>query len=92
MKRLGILLSGRGSNFEAIADNVAAGSIDADIAVVISNRPEARGLEAARAARAQRRVHPFRRDSTAKPTTAWWSRNCGSTRWTWSAWRVSCGC
>lgn len=49
MKRLGILLSGRGSNFEAIADNVAAGKIDATIAVVISNRPEARGLEVARA-------------------------------------------
>ncbi len=48
MKRLGILLSGRGSNFEAIADNVAAGRIDATIAVVISNRAEARGLEVAR--------------------------------------------
>jgi phosphoribosylglycinamide formyltransferase-1 len=48
MKRLGILLSGRGSNFEAIAANVAAGRIDAEIAVVISNRPEARGLETAR--------------------------------------------
>lgn len=48
MKRLGILLSGRGSNFEAIADNVAAGSIDAEIAVVISNRPEAPGLASAR--------------------------------------------
>jgi len=48
MKRLGILLSGRGSNFEAIADNVAAGSIPAEIAIVISNRPEARGLEVAR--------------------------------------------
>src|SRR6476661_9634116 len=48
MKRLGILLSGRGSNFEAIANNVASGTIDARIAVVISNRPEARGLEIAR--------------------------------------------
>ena len=48
MKRLGILLSGRGSNFEAIADQVADSRIDAEIAVVISNRPEARGLEAAR--------------------------------------------
>ena len=47
MKRLGILLSGRGSNFEAIADQVAAASIPAEIAVVISNRPEARGLEVA---------------------------------------------
>jgi len=49
MKRLGILLSGRGSNFEAIARNVASGSIDAAIAVVISNRSEAKGLETARA-------------------------------------------
>ena len=48
MKRLGILLSGRGSNFEAIARNVAAGAIEAEIAIVISNRPEARGLEIAR--------------------------------------------
>jgi len=48
VKRLGILLSGRGSNFEAIADEVATGRIEAEIAVVISNRPEARGLEAAR--------------------------------------------
>jgi phosphoribosylglycinamide formyltransferase-1 len=48
MKRLGILLSGRGSNFEAIAHNVAARTIDASIAVVISNRTEARGLEIAR--------------------------------------------
>jgi len=47
VKRLGILLSGRGSNFEAIADSVAAGRIHAAIAVVISNRPEARGLESA---------------------------------------------
>jgi len=49
MKNLGILLSGRGSNFEAIARNVASGQIpDARIVVVISNRPDARGLETAR--------------------------------------------
>lgn len=48
MKRLAILLSGRGSNFEAIADNVARGTLDVAIAVVISNRPEARGLQIAR--------------------------------------------
>jgi phosphoribosylglycinamide formyltransferase-1 len=48
LKRLGILLSGRGSNFEAIANNIAARRLDAEIAAVISNRPEARGLEAAR--------------------------------------------
>ena len=48
MKKLGILLSGRGTNFEAIADSVDAGRIDADIAVVISNKPNAAGLERAR--------------------------------------------
>ena len=48
MKKLGILLSGRGSNFEAIADNVAAGKIQAEIAAVISNRADAPGLERAR--------------------------------------------
>jgi phosphoribosylglycinamide formyltransferase 1 len=48
MKNLGILLSGRGSNFEAIADNVASGKLDSNIAVVISNKPEAPGVESAR--------------------------------------------
>ncbi|HMD85452.1 MAG TPA: phosphoribosylglycinamide formyltransferase [Terriglobia bacterium] len=48
MKRLGILLSGRGSNFEAIARNVQAGKIPAEIAVVISNKQEAPGLARAR--------------------------------------------
>ena len=41
------MISGRGSNFEAIADNVAAGRLEAEIAIVISNKPEAPGLEAA---------------------------------------------
>ena len=49
MKNLGILLSGRGSNFEAIARNVAEERIPgARIAVVISNRTDARGIETAR--------------------------------------------
>jgi len=48
MRRLGILISGRGSNFEAIADSVAAGRLNAEIAVVISNREDARGLQVAR--------------------------------------------
>jgi phosphoribosylglycinamide formyltransferase-1 len=51
VKRLGILISGRGSNFEAIAESVANGALGVlgvEIAVVISNRAEARGLETAR--------------------------------------------
>jgi len=46
--KLGILLSGRGSNFLAIADSIAAGRIrNAEIAVVISNKPYAPGIVAA---------------------------------------------
>jgi phosphoribosylglycinamide formyltransferase-1 len=47
-RRLGILISGRGSNFLAIADAIAGHRLDAEIAVVISNHPEAPGLAAAR--------------------------------------------
>lgn len=48
MKRLAILLSGRGSNFAAIHEAVRAGTIPAEIVTVISNRPEAPGLLRAR--------------------------------------------
>src|SRR6266567_3935761 len=49
MKKLGILLSGRGSNFEAIAKNIASGKIpNARIAIVISNRADAGGVEVAK--------------------------------------------
>jgi phosphoribosylglycinamide formyltransferase-1 len=49
MRSLGILLSGRGSNFVAIADSIDAGRIpDARIAVVISNKPDAPGIAIAR--------------------------------------------
>src|SRR6266542_3988674 len=59
MKNSGILLSGRGSNFEAIAKNIAAGKIvDARIAIVISNRPDAEGLEIARQFGLETRVIP----------------------------------
>jgi phosphoribosylglycinamide formyltransferase-1 len=47
-KRIGVLLSGRGSNFEALAESVAAGRIpDAEIAIVLSNREGAPGIERA---------------------------------------------
>jgi phosphoribosylglycinamide formyltransferase-1 len=48
VKRLGILLSGRGSNFQAIADSIRDGRLRAEIAVVISNRESAGGLALAR--------------------------------------------
>ena len=61
MKNIGILLSGRGSNFEAIAKNVASGKIrDARIVIVISNRAEAGGIEVARGLGLQTLVIPSR--------------------------------
>ena len=49
MKRLGILLSGRGSNFLAIAENIRLGRLKAEIAIVISNRADAAGIHSAQA-------------------------------------------
>jgi phosphoribosylglycinamide formyltransferase-1 len=47
-KRIGVLLSGRGSNFEALAESVSAGRIpNAEMAIVISNKPDAPGLKRA---------------------------------------------
>jgi len=48
LRKLGILLSGRGSNFEAIADSIQAGRLKAEIAIVISNRADAPGLDSAK--------------------------------------------
>jgi phosphoribosylglycinamide formyltransferase-1 len=47
-KKIGILLSGRGSNFLAIADAIDTGRLQAEIAIVISNRADAAGLESAK--------------------------------------------
>jgi phosphoribosylglycinamide formyltransferase-1 len=49
-RRLGVLISGRGTNLQALIDATQNGSLDADITVVISNRPDAGGLERARRA------------------------------------------
>jgi len=58
-KRMGVLLSGRGSNFEALAESVAAGRIpNAEIAIVISNREGAPGIDLARARGISARVIP----------------------------------
>jgi len=57
--RIGVLLSGRGSNFEALADGIAAGRIPgAEIVLVISNREEAPGLAHAAARRIPSQVIP----------------------------------
>ncbi|MGB2635789.1 MAG: phosphoribosylglycinamide formyltransferase [Candidatus Acidiferrum sp.] len=60
-KRIAVLLSGRGSNFEALANSVAAGRIpEAEIAIVISNQPDALGLKRAEARGIETRMIPSR--------------------------------
>jgi phosphoribosylglycinamide formyltransferase-1 len=55
-RRLGVLISGRGSNLQALIDATREGRLDAEIAVVISNRPDAAGLDRARDAGIDTRV------------------------------------
>jgi phosphoribosylglycinamide formyltransferase-1 len=58
-KRIGVLLSGRGSNFEALAESVAAGRIpNAEIAIVLCNREGAPGIDRAKARGIPARVIP----------------------------------
>src|SRR5579863_7534652 len=58
-KRIGVLLSGRGSNFEALAESVSAGRLPgAEIAVVVSNREGAPGIDRAKARGIATRVIP----------------------------------
>jgi phosphoribosylglycinamide formyltransferase-1 len=59
-RRIAVLISGRGSNLQALIDAVARKQLDATIAVVISNRPDAQGLERARAAGIPALVIPHR--------------------------------
>ena len=66
-RRLGVLISGRGSNLQAIINAIKTGQLDAEISVVISNRADAPGLERARAAGIEaihldHRAHPSRED------------------------------
>jgi phosphoribosylglycinamide formyltransferase-1 len=58
-KRIGVLLSGRGSNFEALAESAASGRIpNAEIAIVVSNREGAPGIQRAEARGIRTRVIP----------------------------------
>jgi len=58
-KRIGVLLSGRGSNFEALADSVASGRIpDAEIALVLSNREAAAGIDRAKSRGLETKIIP----------------------------------
>ena len=72
-KRVGILISGRGSNMMALIEAARAPDYPAEIVVVISNRPEAPGLERARAAGSRRWPSTTRALPRARPSTRRWT-------------------
>jgi phosphoribosylglycinamide formyltransferase-1 len=81
-RRIGVLISGRGSNLQALLDAIACGRLDATIAVVISNRAGAAGLERARAAGIEttvlsHRAFPSRDDYDRALVQALQARNVG---------------
>ena len=59
-RRIGVLISGRGSNLQALIDAIENGQLDARIVLVISNRADAGGLERARAADIDTLIIPHR--------------------------------
>lgn len=66
--KIGVLLSGSGTNLQAILDEIAAGSLDAEVVKVISSRPDAYGIERAQAANVP--AVAFSRDVYADPIAA----------------------
>lgn len=66
--RLGVLISGSGTNLQAIIDRIAAGTLDAEVAIVVSSRPSAYGLKRAEAAGIQ--TMTLSKEIYADPITA----------------------
>jgi phosphoribosylglycinamide formyltransferase-1 len=59
-RRIAVLISGRGSNLQALIDAIADGRLNAEIAIVVSNRADAGGIERARAAGIETLTIPHR--------------------------------
>ena len=72
MVNLGVVVSGSGSNLQAIIDNIEAGRVDARIKIVISNLPDVYALERAKKHGIPSLVRPRRRPpATARPRPEW---------------------
>ena len=93
MHSLGILLSGRGSNFVAIADSIDAGRIpDARIGVVISNKPGAPGITIARERGLTALVIPSKGRTREEHDREVVAALQGGMACNWSVWRGICDC
>ena len=90
-RRLGVLISGRGSNLQALIDAIADGRLDATIAVVIANQADAGGLERARRAGIEtRHRRAIVAGRLATTTIARSSRSCARATCGWCASPASC--
>ena len=90
-RKIGVLVSGRGSNFQAVADKIQKENLPIEIAVVISDSPEAYALQ-----RAEKMGIPHyaiaRQDLWTKlPLKQPSTRHSGKRRWNWWCWLGSCG-
>ena len=99
-RRLGVLISGRGSNLQSLIDAIGSGRLNATIAVVISNVEDAGGLERARAAGIESLVVSHRGWSTREDYDAALVRElqgrsvglvCLANRGTYSGWMMRPG-
>ncbi len=91
--KVGVLISGRGSNLQALIDACAAPDFPAKIALVLSNKADAYGLERAAAAGVAGAVvshRDFPGDKQAFEEAL--DARLRERAWSWSVWPVSCGC
>ncbi len=90
--KLGVLISGTGSNLQAIIDAILRGDLKAEIRLVISNRADAQGLERARRHGIETGVIEHRNSRRARTSIAPSSPHCARARSNWSRSRASCAC
>ena len=91
-KRVAVLISGRGSNMTALIEAARANDYPAEIALVVSNRPEAAGLSRAREAGVATAIvdhRPF--GETARRSSARLTQSFGRSGSIWCAWPDLCG-
>jgi len=92
MKRIAILISGRGSNMVALSDSIRRGAIpNAEVALVVSDKADARGIDAARSENSKLSLSSGEVVS-AKNTKTKLSWRSVSTISIWFAWLVTCDC
>lgn len=90
MKNIVVLISGNGSNLQAIIDACKQKKINGTIRAVFSNKADAFGLERAREANIPAHALEASQFAGVKPLTASWCMRLMPTRQTWSCWRAIC--